>query len=91
MGYYLRMHSEIRDRLTDLRATEPGVSRLVGEAVVALLDAGESLGPPLVLPLESVLRPPDDPRQDLGYPYQRPMRRARAPSMSSPVSASRRA
>ena len=71
MGYYLRMHSEIRDRLTDLRATEPGVSRLVGEAVVALLDAGESLGPPLVLPLESVLRPPDDPRQDLGYPYQR--------------------
>ena len=71
MGYYLRMHSEIRDRLTDLRATDPEISRVVGEAVVALLDAGESLGPPLVLPLESVLRPPDDPQQALDYSYQR--------------------
>ena len=65
------MHSEIRDRLTDLRATDPEISRVVGEAVVALLDAGESLGPPLVLPLESVLRPPDDPQQALDYSYQR--------------------
>jgi phage shock protein A len=38
---------------------------------VALLDAGESLGPPLVVPLESVLRPPDDPREALDYSYQR--------------------
>jgi hypothetical protein len=38
---------------------------------VALLDAGESLGPPLVVPLESVLRPPDDPRERLDYSYQR--------------------
>ena len=42
MSYQLRMHSEIRGWLTDLRSTEPELSRLVGEAVVALVDAGES-------------------------------------------------
>jgi hypothetical protein len=57
MSYRLRMHSQVRDRLTALRGTEPGVARLVGEAVLALLEAGISLGPPLVLPLESVFRP----------------------------------
>jgi phage shock protein A len=71
MGYQLRMHNEIRDGLTGLRATEPELARLVGEAVLALLDAGESLGPPLVLPLESVLREPDDPREALDFSYQR--------------------
>jgi phage shock protein A len=71
MGYQLRMHNEIRDGLTGLRATEPELARLVGEAVLALLDAGESLGPPLVLPLESVLQEPDDPREALDFSYQR--------------------
>ena len=71
MGYRLRMHSEIRDWLGDLRGTEPELARLVGEAVLAILDAGESLGPPLVVPLESVLGPPDDPREILDYSYQR--------------------
>ncbi len=71
MGYQLQMHREICDRLTSLRGDEPELARLVGEAVLALLDAGESLGPPLVLPLESVLRPPDDPREALDYSYQR--------------------
>src|SRR5580692_8528539 len=71
MGYYLRMHSEIRDWLTDLRGAEPELARLVGEAVVALLDAGETLGPPLVVTLESVLRQPDDPRQALDFSYAR--------------------
>ncbi len=71
MGYRLQLHSEIRDWLTDLRATEPELGRLVGEAVVALLEAGEILGPPLVVPLESVLRPPEDPREALDYSYQR--------------------
>jgi phage shock protein A/DNA-binding XRE family transcriptional regulator len=71
MDYQLRMHREIRDRLTDLRSTEPELARLVGEAVLALLDAGESLGPPLVVPLESVLQPPEDPREALDYSYQR--------------------
>jgi phage shock protein A/DNA-binding XRE family transcriptional regulator len=48
-----------------------GEARLVGEAVLALLEAGISLGPPLVLPLESVFRPPDDPREVLDYTYER--------------------
>ena len=48
MGYQLRLHSEIRDWLADLRDTEPELARLVGEAVLALIDAGETLGPPLV-------------------------------------------
>jgi phage shock protein A/DNA-binding XRE family transcriptional regulator len=71
MSYRLRMHSQVRDWLTALRGTEPGVARLVGEAVLALLEAGISLGPPLVLPLESVFRPPDDPREVLDYTYER--------------------
>ncbi len=71
MGYQLRMHNEIRDWLTEVRVAEPELARLVGEAVLALLDAGETLGPPLVVPLESVLRPPDDPREVLDYSYQR--------------------
>jgi phage shock protein A/DNA-binding XRE family transcriptional regulator len=71
MAYQLRMHNEIRDWLTDLRGTEPELARLVCEAVLAVIDAGGSLGPPLVVPLESVLRPPDDPREALDLSYQR--------------------
>ena len=71
MGYQLRMHREIRDWLAGLRDTEPELARLVGEAVLALLDAGETLGPPLVVSLESVLHPPDDPREVLDHSYQR--------------------
>ncbi len=71
MGYELRMHDEIRDWLIDLQATEPELARTVGEAVLAMLAAPDSLGPPLVVPLESVLRPPDDPRDALEVSYQR--------------------
>ena len=71
MGYQLRMHTEIRAWLTGLRGTEPELARLVGEAVLAMADAGESLGPPLVLPVESALRPRDDPRAGLDDFYQR--------------------
>jgi hypothetical protein len=70
MGYQLRMHNQIRDWLSDLRGTEPELARLVGEAVLAVLEAGESLGPPLLVPLGSVPRPPD-PRETLDYSYQR--------------------
>jgi hypothetical protein len=71
MGYRLRMHHRVRGWLTDLRSTEPEVARVIGETVLALLEAGESLGPPVVLPLESVLRFPDDPREALDYAYER--------------------
>jgi hypothetical protein len=70
MGYQLRMHNDIRDWLTGLRATEPELARLVGEAVLALIEAGERLGPPLVLPLEAVLQPLD-PREALDHSYER--------------------
>jgi phage shock protein A len=38
--------------------------------VVALLDAGQSLGPPLVVPPESERQPPDDPREALDHSCQ---------------------
>ncbi len=71
MGYQLRMHHEVRDWLKSLRDAEPELARLVGEAVLALLDAGETLGPPLVVSLESVLRTAEDPRETLDFSYQR--------------------
>ena len=67
MGYQLRLHNEIRAWLTDLRDTDPGQARLVGEALLALIDAGDALGPPLVVSLEQ----PDDPREALDRSYQR--------------------
>jgi DNA-binding XRE family transcriptional regulator len=69
MGYRLWMHDEIRDWLTALRETEPELARLVGEALLALLDAGDALGPPLTASLESGL--PPDPREGLDSAYQR--------------------
>lgn len=74
MGYELRMHDEIRDWLTGLRAAEPELARLIGEAVLAILailDAGESLGPPLVVSLESVLQPPGNRGDALDVSCQR--------------------
>jgi phage shock protein A len=71
MGYQLRMHNQVRDWLTGLRDTDPGLARQVGEAVLALLDAGDALGPPVVVPLESAVRRPEDPREALDFSYQR--------------------
>ena len=71
MGYQLRLHSQIRAWLTDLRDTDPGQARLVGEALLVLIDAGAALGPPLVVSLESVLGQPEDPRETLDRSYQR--------------------
>jgi phage shock protein A/DNA-binding XRE family transcriptional regulator len=71
MGYQLRLHSQIRAWLSYLRDTEPEQARLVGEAMLALIDAGAALGPPLVVSLESVLGQPEDPREALDLSYQR--------------------
>jgi hypothetical protein len=70
MGYQLRLHSQIRAWLSDLRDTEPEQARLVGGAMLALIDAGAALGPPLVVSLESVLGQPEDPRETLDRSYQ---------------------
>ena len=71
MGYRLRIHNRVRAWLTDLRGAEPEVARAVGEAVLAMLEAGEDLGPPVVVPLGTVLRSPEDPREALDYSYER--------------------
>jgi len=70
MSYRLRLHSQVRAWLTGLRDTEPEQARLVGAALLALIDAGEALGPPLVVSLESVLGQPEDPRESLDRSYQ---------------------
>jgi DNA-binding XRE family transcriptional regulator len=70
MGYQLLMHRAVRDWLTNLRDSQPELARLVGEAVLALLDAGESLGPPLVVAPESVIGA-GDPRETLDLSYER--------------------
>jgi phage shock protein A/DNA-binding XRE family transcriptional regulator len=70
MSYRLRLHGQIRAWLTDLRDTEPEQARHVGEALLALIDAGEALGPSLVVSLESVLGQPRDPRESLDFSYQ---------------------
>ena len=75
MGYQLRLHRQIRAWLGDLRDTEPEQARPVGEAMLALIDAGEVLGPPLVVSLESVLGQPEDPREALDRSYQRGSKR----------------
>jgi len=71
MGYQLRLHREIRAWLTGLRDAEPEQARRVGEAMLALIDAGEALGPPLVVSLESVFGWPEDPREALDRSYER--------------------
>ena len=60
MGYQLRLHGQIRTWLAGLRDTEPEQARVVGEAMLALIDAGEALGPPLVVALASALGQPEE-------------------------------
>ena len=50
MGYRLQMSAEIRDWLADLRDTDPPAALLAGQALAALAEEGEGLGPPLVCP-----------------------------------------
>ncbi|MBD0741484.1 hypothetical protein BG418_08285 [Streptomyces sp. CBMA152] len=50
------MATEARASLNRIRTRDPSVALLVGEAVVALLDEGPRLGPPMVVEVESVLR-----------------------------------
>jgi hypothetical protein len=50
MGYRLQMAAEIRDWLADLRDSDPPAALLAGQALAALAEEGDSLGPPLVCP-----------------------------------------
>jgi hypothetical protein len=64
------MSAEVRGWLAALRTEDPEVARLVGEAVTVLFEGGAALGPPLVMPLESVLRV-ENPGCALDHSYQR--------------------
>jgi Helix-turn-helix domain len=59
MAYRLRMSGEIRDWLADLRGSDPPAALLVGQALTALIDEGDRLGPPLVVSLARSSRPAD--------------------------------
>ena len=51
MGYRLRMSAEIYDWLAELRDSDPAAAGLAGQALAALADEGDRLGPPLVISL----------------------------------------
>jgi predicted XRE-type DNA-binding protein len=59
MAYRLRMSGEIRDWLADLRGSDPPAATAVGQALTALTDEGDRLGPPLVVSLARPMRPAD--------------------------------
>jgi hypothetical protein len=69
MGYLIRMAPEVGVWLADVRDRDPTAADLIDEAVAALRAGGESVGPPLVVPLD------DDPslnaRPDLDTAYER--------------------
>jgi phage shock protein A/DNA-binding XRE family transcriptional regulator len=69
MGCRLRMSDEIRDWLTDLRASDPSSARPVGAALTALLGEGAGLGPPMVVSLAPPLPQADLP-EALDRSYQ---------------------
>src|SRR6266568_4906991 len=68
MGYRLQLSAEIRDWLADLRDSDPPAALLAGQALAALAEEGEGLGPPLVCPAD---RPgPEDLQGALDRRYQ---------------------
>jgi hypothetical protein len=69
VGYVLGMSGEIRDWLADLRDSDPPAAAQVGQALVALMEEGARLGPPLVVTLEGFAREPDL-REELDGLYQ---------------------
>src|SRR5258706_3336727 len=62
------MSGEIRDWLADLRDSDPPAAAQVGQAVVALIEEGASLGPPLVISLADPASSAD-PTEDLDGDY----------------------
>ena len=68
MGYLIRMAPEVEQWLAAVRDRDPASADLIDEAVAALRAGGESVGPPLVVPLDD---PPLSARPDLDVFYQR--------------------
>jgi len=57
MGYQVRMVPEVEQWLAGVREHDPAAADRIDQAVAALRAAGESLGPPLVVPVEDPPRP----------------------------------
>ncbi len=57
MGYLLQMSAEIYDWLAELCDSDPPAAILAAQALAALADGGDRLGPPLVTAVDGRLRP----------------------------------
>jgi phage shock protein A len=69
MGYRLKMSAEIYEWLTELRDSDPPAAVLAAQALTALADGGDRLGPPLVTAVAPRL-PPDELESALDQHYQ---------------------
>ena len=69
MGYRLKMSAEIYDWLSELRDSDPPTALLAAQALTALADGGDRLGPPLVTAVAPRLSP-DELASALDQHYQ---------------------
>ena len=72
MGYLIRMAPEVGVWLANVRDRDPAAADLIDEAVAAVRAGGESVGPPLVVPVDD---PPLNARPDLDAAYGRQLER----------------
>ena len=70
MGYRLQMSAEIYDWLADLRGSDPPAAVLAAQALAALADGGDRLGPPLVTAVAAARLRPDELLSALDRHYQ---------------------
>jgi hypothetical protein len=68
MGYLIRIAPEVEEWLAAVRDRDPATADLIDEAVAALRASGQSVGPPLVVPVDY---PPQSARPDLDAAYER--------------------
>jgi hypothetical protein len=69
MGYRLKMSAEIYEWLAELRDSDPPTAILAAQALTALADSGDRLGPPLVTAVAPRLSP-DELESALDQHYQ---------------------
>ena len=69
MGYRLKMSAEIYEWLAELRDSDPPTAMLAAQALTALADGGDRLGPPLVTAVAPRLSP-DELASALDQHYQ---------------------
>ena len=70
MGYRLQMSAEIYDWLAELRGSDPSAAVLAAQALAALADGGDRLGPPLVTAVAAGPLRPDELLSALDRHYQ---------------------